>query len=177
VSITSCLRLASLLAASALLVAACDNTSATTTATTEPASSTVLTTPPAIPAPASAEEAQLQARAMYRFCDPCVSYPICMGYPSTPFIRAAVQEVFPSEVEYTWDAQTILNEETGRYRCLVLSAGVPQVVRDDLIAIPVIHSEHPGGGQGIQYLFRWDGVQWVDTTPEETGVTTTLSIE
>ena len=62
------------------------------------------------------------------------------------------------------------------YRCLVLQPDTVRRIRADLIGVDVwaFRADMDAGSQS--YLFRWDGTEWIETTPEETGVTVTTSV-
>lgn len=137
-------------------------------------SSTHWTRATAAPIPTGREAAELQARAMARAYAPGSGsrQVVCMVGDVSTELREAIDALYPAEVEYF---ETLADIQTGDggFRCHLVMPRAIQVVRPDVVGIDVSVTSSNLGGWVQTYLFRWDGSQWIDSTPEETGVTVT----
>ena len=136
------------------------------------------------PAPVMTPElsAQLRARAFMRACQDvaCAGAPILAPDSTPPSVREAIVEQFTDEVEYLSDSQ--LEERydaNGTYPDGAVWLNVNLVdttERSDVISVDVWISRARFDFVGRTYLFLWDGIQWVDTSPETVDVTVTTSV-
>jgi hypothetical protein len=150
-----------------LAAASCSGDGGATTSTTE-------ATRPRTTALALSEGQtfELQARAIAR------AWPgsrLCLVEESTPAeLRAALaplyEEILYVEIDDQWAPSV------GWERCTVVSAMPVRTFGPGVIGVDVWILRGFLNGIGESYLFRWDGSAWVDTTPEETGVTVTSSV-
>jgi hypothetical protein len=165
----------------AIMASSCSPSSdlASSTATSIPTTANPETAaPPAIPAARSMEEAQLQARAMIRGCGSCDEQPVCIISATTsPELHGVIEDIFPVEVEWVPSLPSITVAGSTVFRCLATAASHIEVLANDVVGIDVMVSRSVGAAMGRTYQFRWNGSGWVDTTPEETGITTTTSVE
>lgn len=129
--------------------------------------------------PADLSEAQrlrLQARAVARAWQEWASSqtPVCSSTEVSAELRAALSDLFPAEIEYL-GPQELEEMNTEGYRCAVVgvSVGAVRQLGTDLVGVDAGAVIGFLNGGGTTYLFRWDGSQWVDTTPQDTGVTVT----
>ncbi|MBM3696079.1 MAG: hypothetical protein FJW79_09135 [Actinobacteria bacterium] len=130
------------------------------------------------PFPGPGVQVELQARAMARAWREWGSgqTPVCVRATASAELRAAIARVFLVEVEYLDAAWPELAAGRG-YRC-VLVTGPGAVVRlgPDLVGVEAGAAvAELNAGAGI-YQFRWDGSEWQDATPQETGVTPTTRV-
>lgn len=92
----------------------------------------------------------------------------------------AVRELLSDEVAYL--DQTALEELTGdggRYvnGATLIDIGPFRVTeRPDVVGIDVSTSRGSFDVLILTFLFRWDGVDWVDAEAEDTGVTVTSAV-
>lgn len=119
---------------------------------------------------------ELQARAMARAWREWGSgrTPVCVrAKAASAELRAAIARVFMVEVEYL-DASWPELAEGSEYRCVMVT-GPGAVVRlgRDLVGVDAGAMVAELNGGGGMYQFRWDGSEWHDVTPQETGVTPT----
>jgi hypothetical protein len=157
-----------------LLSGACSvggGSSTTTTRGPETTTTSAPTSTTRVPALTDQQEVDLEARAVARAFD---GPRLCMAEADVSAeLRAALaplyEEILYVEVvdavpDVGWDRCTLVNPLPARQ----LAAGVVGV--DVWITYAVMN------GHADTYLFRWDGTAWVDTTPEETGVTVTTAV-
>lgn len=155
-----------LLVASALIAAGCSTTGDTEAAPIVDASIAV----------------ELQARAFQRACLDV----ICAGAPiyapdSTPeAIRDAIVAQFTDEVQYLNDPEVEQRTSPeGRFSdggTMITVERVQGTARDDVKSVNVAISKGYRDFNGRSYLFRWNGSEWLDTSPEGAGVTVTSSV-
>lgn len=119
-----------------------------------------------------AVQLELQARAMARAWAEWGSRhtPVCVRATTSAELRAAIAAVFLVEVEYlnaAWPELGPGNE----YRCvLVTGPGAVVQLGHDLVGVDAGAMVAPLNGGGGSYQFQWDGSEWQDVTPQETGV-------
>lgn len=106
--------------------------------------------------------------------------PVCVSVDTSPQLRDAITAIFPVEVEYytTSDDLKVGGDDPSNpsYRCTVLWPREVRTYRPGVIGVDVWVSESDFDLLAQTYLFRWDGSQWAETTPDETGVTVTTTV-
>jgi hypothetical protein len=163
-------RVAGLVAAACFVLAAASCSGEGGASTTGPAATATTTTP----APVLTEDLafELQARAVAR------AWPgplLCMNQEGAPAgLRAALASLYDEIVYTEMDPQ--FHPAIGWDACTLVGAAAPRWYRAEVVGVDVWILRGFLNGIGETYLFRWDGTAWVDTTPEETGVTVTSSV-
>lgn len=130
------------------------------------------------PVPDGGEEAALRARAMMRAWNDWVSdeRSVCVQAARvSPELRSAIDAEFPIDVEY-YESKTGIETDTSEYRCTDMFPERVEQILGDVVGVDVWVIEGVLAGRAVPYLFRWNGSQWIDTTPEETGVTVTSAV-
>ncbi len=150
-----------------LAAASCSGEGGASTSTTAVVSTT------AAPAAVTEEQAfELQARAIAR------AWPeprLCMNEDRVRAeLRAALAPLY-EEILYT-EIDSSFTPTVGWDFCTLVSATPVRRYLPDVVGVDVWVHLGPLNGRAVTYLFRWDGTAWVDTTPEETGVTVTSSV-
>ena len=102
--------------------------------------------------------------------------PLCVSADISPELRAAITEGLPRPVEYFENRDDLKTGGGSEYRCLVVSPLSPRILQAGVLGIDVWLMQADLNAHADTYLFRWDGTQWVDTTPDETGITTTTAV-
>jgi len=126
---------------------------------------------PAIPHLTDQQAAELRARAIFHGQPPLEQ--ICVN-STDPALLAALQEFYEDVLSTT---MTNGSPDVGWDRCSKLITPGPVVfLRPDVVGIDVWVSSAPVMGNSRTRLFLWDGIAWVDATPEEVGVTVTTAV-
>ena len=124
----------------------------------------------------------LQARAVVASCFEagCPGAPIYLLDTTDPDVFSAVVAMLGDEIRLisAIEAQQLLNEESRlRDGGMVVSLELPiERFDDDVVGVSVFRSGGSFDGLGKTYLYRWDGVGWIETTQQETGATVTTSV-
>ncbi len=124
------------------------------------------------------EAAELEARAMARaWNDSAKQPPVCTGAGASPELRAAIAAFFPLEVEYFDTVESIMSGDApGAFRCTAVSPRPARTLRPEVVGVDVWVGTANLSARAQTYLFRWNGWRWIDSTPEETGVTVTTAV-
>jgi hypothetical protein len=99
--------------------------------------------------------------------------PVCTSSEASADLRAALSEIFPAEIEYV-SPEELMGMNSGDFRCVVVNgSGTVEWLLSDVVGVEAGVMLAPLNGSGGVYQFRWNGSEWVETTPEDTGVTVT----
>jgi hypothetical protein len=128
----------------------------------------------AVPNLTAQQQLELRVQAMRRAF--VGSRPVCMSAEASPGLRAEVATGFPSPVEYFDSREDLTVGSASDYRCVVIQPQNVRHVAPGVVGVDVWVMFADLNGRGETYLFRWDGTGWVDTTPEDAGVTVTTSV-
>jgi hypothetical protein len=149
-----------------------------TTGTTVPDGTGLSTT--TVPALSDDQANRLRVRAMLRAWETFeVHAPMCMSAEASPGLRAEVVRTFPQDAEYFDDIENIRDGAGTGYRCTVVSPSEVKAIYGDgsgLVGVDVWVITGDLAGSARTYLFVFDGSKWLDTTPEESGVTVTSAV-
>jgi hypothetical protein len=120
--------------------------------------------------------AALQVRAMVRAWDG-VTEPVCTPSTASVELRAEIEANFPIAVDYYENREDLrVTGASSDYRCLVLQPWSARTFAPGIVGVEVWAERGDLNAIAAIHLFRWNGSAWVDTTPEETGVTVTTSV-
>ena len=156
------------------MAAACLVLAAASCSGSDEASTTTTSAPPTTaPAAVTDEEVfELQARAIARAWQ---SPRLCMSQDRAPAeLRAALAPLY-EEILFT-EIDSSFTPAVGWDACTLVGTAAPRGYRADVVGVDVWILRGFLNGIGETYLFHWDGSAWVDTTPEETGVTVTTAV-
>lgn len=138
---------------------------------------------PAVAPPPTGQVAEdLQVRAFQRACLEviCAGSPIYAPLDTPPSLRTNIEESFSDEVEYI--GLSTAEERTsadGRFKdgaTMIDTGEVDRTGRADVVGVDVSILRGFSDVSTRTYLFLWDGTGWVDTSPNDTGVTVTTSV-
>ena len=138
--------------------------------------------PAVAPSPTGNVAEQLQARALQSACRQvlCDGSPIYAPSDTPLSLRSTIQEIFTDEIEYLAPAdaeeRTVDNGQFVNGATMFDIGEVHRTGRADVVGVDVSILEGFGNVSIRTYLFLWDGNGWVDTNPDETGVTVTTSV-
>jgi len=132
------------------------------------------TTSTAVPSLTVQQTSELRVQAMRRAFSG--SEPVCTSAEAPPELREAIATGFPSPVEYFDNRDDLKVGSTSDYRCVVIQALNVRNMQPGVIGIDVWVMLGDLNASAETYLFRWDGTRWIDSTPEETGVTVTTAV-
>lgn len=138
--------------------------------------------PAVAPPPTEKVAEQLQARAFQSACLQvgCAGFPIYAPLDTPASLRSTTAEIFTDEVEYI--ALTTAEERTGdngqfENNATMFDKGeVHRTGRADVVGVDISIEQGFGNVSIRTFLFLWDGTGWVDSSPDETGVTVTTSV-
>lgn len=117
------------------------------------------------------QEVELEARAISRAWR---SPRLCVDKDYTSVeLGAALAELY---MEVVYVEVVNLEPDVGWDRCTLVSSFPARWLGAEVVGVDVYIVEGPLILIGRTYLFRWNGSAWVDTTPEETGITVTTAI-
>jgi hypothetical protein len=109
----------------------------------------------------------------------CRDGPIYSWDTTPDDVRAAIAEILKVEVSYL-DSDTLMDrtDDRGLFEDggTSIATSRVQLLKADVVGVDTCRGRGLFDGRVETVLFRWDGVSWVEATPDEVGVTVTSSV-